>query len=85
LHAAIMKVQAGLKERSGATERVGLVPLDTVARRLGLRASAIRYYDERGLLQPVSRHMLALHARTGPRDCLREYVGHRRHLRTLLT
>lgn len=33
-----------------------LVPIDEVARRLGLRASAIRYYEERGLLQPVSRH-----------------------------
>jgi MerR family transcriptional regulator, copper efflux regulator len=33
-----------------------LVPIDVVARRLGLRASAIRYYEERGLLEPVSRH-----------------------------
>ena len=32
-----------------------LVPIDEVARRLGLRASAIRYYDERGLVRPVSR------------------------------
>ena len=34
----------------------GLVPIDEVARRLGLRASAIRYYEERGLVQPSSRH-----------------------------
>jgi MerR family copper efflux transcriptional regulator len=34
----------------------GLVPIDEVARRLGLRASAIRYYEERGLLQAASRH-----------------------------
>jgi MerR family transcriptional regulator, copper efflux regulator len=33
-----------------------LVPIDEVARRLGLRASAIRYYEERGLIDPVSRH-----------------------------
>jgi MerR family copper efflux transcriptional regulator len=32
-----------------------LVPIDEVARRLGLRASAIRYYEERELVQPVSR------------------------------
>ena len=32
-----------------------LVPIDEVARRLGLRASAIRYYEERGLVQPASR------------------------------
>lgn len=34
----------------------GLVPIDEVARRLGLRASAIRYYEERGLVEPASRH-----------------------------
>jgi MerR family transcriptional regulator, copper efflux regulator len=34
---------------------LGLVPIDEVARRLGLRASAIRYYEERGLIQPASR------------------------------
>jgi DNA-binding transcriptional MerR regulator len=33
-----------------------LVPIDEVARRLGLRASAIRYYEERGLVDPTSRH-----------------------------
>lgn len=33
-----------------------LVPIDEVARRFGLRASTIRYYEERGLLEPVSRH-----------------------------
>jgi MerR family copper efflux transcriptional regulator len=33
-----------------------LVPIDEVARRLGLRASAIRYYEERGLVEPASRH-----------------------------
>jgi MerR family transcriptional regulator, copper efflux regulator len=27
-----------------------------VARRLGIRSSAIRYYEQRGLLEPVSRH-----------------------------
>jgi DNA-binding transcriptional MerR regulator len=34
----------------------GLVPIDEVARRLGVRASAIRYYEERGLITPASRH-----------------------------
>ena len=34
----------------------GLLPIDEVARRLGMRASAIRYYEERGLITPVSRH-----------------------------
>jgi MerR family transcriptional regulator, copper efflux regulator len=33
-----------------------LVPIDEVARRLGLAASAIRYYEERGLVEPVARH-----------------------------
>lgn len=33
-----------------------LVPIDEVARRLGLRASAIRYYEERGLIEPAARH-----------------------------
>jgi MerR family transcriptional regulator, copper efflux regulator len=33
-----------------------LLPIDEVARRFGVRSSAIRYYEERGLLHPVSRH-----------------------------
>jgi MerR family transcriptional regulator, copper efflux regulator len=33
-----------------------LVPIDEVARRFGIKASTIRYYEERGLLDPVSRH-----------------------------
>lgn len=36
-------------------DRTGLVPIDEVARRLGLRASAIRYYEQRGLVIPASR------------------------------
>ena len=32
-----------------------LVPIDEVARSLGVRASAIRYYEERGLVRPVTR------------------------------
>jgi MerR family transcriptional regulator, copper efflux regulator len=39
--------------QDGETE---LVPIDEVARRLGLRSSAIRYYEERGLVRPDSRH-----------------------------
>ncbi|CAO5151910.1 Transcriptional regulator, MerR family [Frankia sp. AiPs1] len=30
-----------------------LVPIDEVARRVGLRASAIRYYEQRGLIDPA--------------------------------
>src|ERR1700722_7427851 len=37
-------------------DEIELVPIDEVARRLGLRASAIRYYEQRGLVEPVSRH-----------------------------
>jgi MerR family transcriptional regulator, copper efflux regulator len=37
-------------------DAIELVPIDEVARRLGLRASAIRYYEQRGLIEPVSRH-----------------------------
>jgi MerR family transcriptional regulator, copper efflux regulator len=33
-----------------------MVPIDELARRFGIKASAIRYYEDRGLLQPVSRH-----------------------------
>lgn len=40
----------------GMTDTSELVPIDEVARRFGLRASTIRYYEERGLLDPVSRH-----------------------------
>jgi MerR family transcriptional regulator, copper efflux regulator len=37
------------------TNDAELLPIDEVARRLGLRASAIRYYEERGLVRPLSR------------------------------
>jgi MerR family transcriptional regulator, copper efflux regulator len=32
-----------------------LVPIEEVARRFGIRASALRYYERRGLLQPSAR------------------------------
>jgi MerR family transcriptional regulator, copper efflux regulator len=32
-----------------------LVPIDEVARRLGMRASAIRYYEQCGLIEPAAR------------------------------
>jgi MerR family copper efflux transcriptional regulator len=41
--------------RRPTEEEPDLVPIDEVARRLGLRASAIRYYEERGLLRPSGR------------------------------
>jgi MerR family copper efflux transcriptional regulator len=37
-------------------EHTDLLPIEQVARQFGLRASAIRYYEERGLLTPASRH-----------------------------
>jgi MerR family copper efflux transcriptional regulator len=37
-------------------DAIDLAPIDEVARRLWLRASAIRYYEQRGLIEPVSRH-----------------------------
>jgi MerR family copper efflux transcriptional regulator len=37
------------------TNDAELLPIDVVARRLGIRASAIRYYEERGLVAPLSR------------------------------
>lgn len=44
-----------MKKPGEAIEDYGLVPIDEVARRLGLRASAIRYYEERGLVEPAAR------------------------------
>jgi MerR family transcriptional regulator, copper efflux regulator len=41
---------------SPSAEMADLVPIDEVARRLGLRSSAIRYYEERGLVTPAGRH-----------------------------
>lgn len=38
-----------------------LVPIGEAARRLGMRASALRYYEERGLVRPA--------VRTGGRRC----------------
>jgi DNA-binding transcriptional MerR regulator len=48
--------QAQQAQQAQTAEESELVPIDEVARRLGVRASAIRYYEERGLVQPVSRH-----------------------------
>jgi MerR family transcriptional regulator, copper efflux regulator len=38
------------------TDTGKLVPIEEVARRFGLAASALRYYERRGLLEPASRH-----------------------------
>ena len=35
---------------------VALVSIGEAARMLGLNASALRYYEERGLIEPVTRH-----------------------------
>jgi MerR family transcriptional regulator, copper efflux regulator len=37
-------------------QEASLVPIDAVSRRVRLPASTIRYYEERGLVLPVSRH-----------------------------
>jgi DNA-binding transcriptional MerR regulator len=34
---------------------VDLIPIGEAARKLGVSASALRYYDERGLLRPAAR------------------------------
>jgi DNA-binding transcriptional MerR regulator len=46
-----LQVQADLKSNG----RVTLVSIGQAAARLGLRASALRYYDERGLVCPSAR------------------------------
>jgi DNA-binding transcriptional MerR regulator len=33
-----------------------LIPIGEAARRVGLNASALRYYEERGLVRPAGRH-----------------------------
>lgn len=43
-------------DHGASASRDALVPIDEVARQLGLRASAIRYYEDRDLVTPVSRH-----------------------------
>lgn len=40
---------------SAAGDREQLYPIDEVARRFGLRPSALRYYEERGLIQAAAR------------------------------
>ena len=57
-----MQVQAGLKSSptmglvtSSRIDPEELKPIDEVARQLGMRASAIRYYEERGLIEPSAR------------------------------
>ncbi len=37
------------------TEQAELVPIEQAARRLGMRASAIRYYEQRALIQPAAQ------------------------------
>src|ERR1700691_4461759 len=46
----------GIDVTEPAIETSDLVPIDEVARRFGIRASTIRYYEERGLFEPASRH-----------------------------
>ncbi|MCK9923829.1 MerR family transcriptional regulator [Frankia sp. AgPm24] len=44
-----------MQTQAASEKETDPIPIDEVARRLGVRASAIRYYEERGLVQPVSR------------------------------
>ncbi len=46
-----LRVQAGLK----SNEAMDLIPIGQAADRLGLNPSALRYYDERGLVSPSQR------------------------------
>lgn len=48
-------MSADAAEAGNGSPVAGLVPIDEVARRFGIPASTIRYYEERGLVQPVSR------------------------------
>lgn len=51
-----MQVQADLKSRAnGVTGDTATLSIGEVAAAAGIRASAIRYYEERGLVDPVSR------------------------------
>ena len=49
--ASMLQVQARLKSNCAMT----LIPIGQAAARLGLSASALRYYDERGLVCPSGR------------------------------
>src|SRR5918995_160509 len=49
---ASLRVQASLK----SNQIVDLMVIGAAAQRLGLRPSALRYYDERGLVSPSQRH-----------------------------
>jgi MerR family transcriptional regulator, copper efflux regulator len=40
---------------TSAADEGELVPIDEVARRFGVQASALRYYERRGLLRPAAR------------------------------
>lgn len=42
-------------EQPRVADEADLVPINEVAHRLGLRTSAIRYYEERGLVRPSAR------------------------------
>jgi DNA-binding transcriptional MerR regulator len=46
-----LPVQAGLKSNA----EMELIPIGDAALRLGMRTSALRYYDERGLVSPCAR------------------------------
>src|SRR5829696_5200612 len=48
---ASLRVQVSLK----SNQIVDLMPIGEAAQRLGLRPSALRYYDERGLVSPSQR------------------------------
>ncbi|EMD28663.1 helix-turn-helix domain-containing protein [Amycolatopsis azurea] len=39
----------------GGMDEAGLLPIGEVAEKFGIRTSALRYYDELGLLKPVER------------------------------
>jgi DNA-binding transcriptional MerR regulator len=50
-HRTSLRLQADLKSNDG----MDLIPIGEAADRLGLNPSALRYYDERGLVSPAGR------------------------------
>ncbi|MFI6350214.1 MerR family transcriptional regulator [Streptomyces sp. NPDC050560] len=49
-------MRAMSSQPTGMSDEGALLPIHTVARRFGMRASTLRYYEERDLVVPVSLH-----------------------------
>jgi MerR family regulatory protein len=64
VHANTLQVQVGLKSNDG----MELIPIGEAAALLGLSTSALRYYDERGLVRPSGRQGSG--ANSSPTRCI---------------